>query len=302
MFKRFARFIFYGNYFYGCCSVALAVEASLQQNLSLNSIYFYLLLYFGTVIFYTSAYIQEKKTAYVNNRSRWYGENRRLIKFTRQLLIIFIAVLALHLLIKYHNQLLNITPSQYALLLIIGIIAFGYYGISLGSALKINTRNTGWFKPIAIGLVWATVVTYVPVLWYQVENNVHYTFTKMNVWFFIKNLMYISLLAILFDIKDYAADHNIQLQTLVVRTGIRKTIFTIIIPLTILGFLSLVVFAILQHFPPLRLAINAIPFVLLIIVALSLHRRKPIIYYLAVIDGLMLVKALCGITASLIVK
>jgi hypothetical protein len=40
-----------------------------------------------------------------------------------------------------------------------------------------------------------------------------------------------------------------------------------------------------------------IPFVALIAVAYSMHRRKSIFYYLIVIDGLMLVKALCGITA-----
>ena len=114
--------------------------------------------------------------------------------------------------------------------------------------------------------------------------------------------MYISLLAILFDIKDYAADHNKQLKTFVVQMGLRKTIFYIIIPLTIAGFLSLIAFAYSLHFPLLRIIINSIPFILLILVAWSLQRRKSILYYLVVIDGLMLVKALCGITASLLVK
>ena len=302
MFKKLARFIFYGNYFYGCCTVALAVEANIQQNLPLNSVWFYLLLYFGTVIFYTYAYIQEKKTSYVNNRSRWYGENKNLITSTQLILIIISAVIAIYLLIRYYAQLFEIRLIQVAALSIIGIIALAYYGISFGSVLKFNTRNTGLFKPFVIGLVWATAVTYVPLLWYQVENHVHYNFTQLNLWYFLKNFMYISLLAILFDIKDYAADHNKKLKTFVVRIGIRKTIFIIIIPLTIIGFLSLLTFAFLMHFHPLRILINSIPFVLLIIVAWSMQRRKPIIYYLAVIDGLMLVKALCGILATLLVK
>ncbi|MGL1386138.1 hypothetical protein ACSTJO_00160, partial [Vibrio parahaemolyticus] len=48
-----------------------------------------------------------------------------------------------------------------------------------------------------------------------------------------------------------------------------------------------------------RIIFNTIPFILLIIVAWSMHRRKSILYYLAVIDGLMLIKALCGIAGSL---
>ena len=184
----------------------------------------------------------------------------------------------------------------------VGFIALAYYGISLGSSIKISTRKTGWFKPFAIGLVWATIVTYVPVLWYQGEQNIHYNFDRINFWLVTKNFMYISELAILFDIKDYAADHNRKLKTFVVRVGLRKTIFYIIIPLAVLGFLSLIIFASIVHFPALRIIINSIPFVLLIIVAWSMHRRKPIIYYLAVIDGLMLVKALCGITAALLLQ
>jgi 4-hydroxybenzoate polyprenyltransferase len=302
MFKRFVHFIFFGNYFYGCCTVALAIEANLQQNLSLNSIYFYLLLYFSTVLFYIYAYIQEKNNAYTNPRTRWYVENRKLIKRMQLELLLACTILSFYLIVKNYEQLLNISPLQILGLLVAGFVALAYYGISLGTGFKINTRNTGWFKPFAIGFVWASAVTYAPVIWYQVEHNIHYNFNQINLWFFIKNFMYISLLAILFDIKDYAADHNRRLQTFVVRMGLHKTIFFIIIPLTVLGFLSFLIFAFLLHFPTLRIIINSIPFVLLLIVAWSMRRDKPIIYYLAVIDGLMLIKALCGIAATLLVR
>lgn len=309
MFRKLAHLIFFGNYFYGCCTVALAIEANVQLNLPLNSIYFYVLLFCATVLFYTYAYIEEKNTALIkstkphfNKRSKWYFENKALIKKMQRILTIICAALILFFLIEYYDNVLIVTPLQITGLVFTGVVAFAYYGISLGSSFKINTRSTGWLKPFAIGLVWATAVTYFPVLWYQVEQNVHYTFTQINLWFFIKNFMYISLLAILFDIKDYAADHNRKLKTFVVQMGLHKTIFLLIVPLTILGFLSLIAFAVLMHFPTLRIAINSIPFVLLVIVALSMQRRKSILYYLAVIDGLMLVKALCGITAYLLQK
>jgi hypothetical protein len=42
-----------------------------------------------------------------------------------------------------------------------------------------------------------------------------------------------------------------------------------------------------------------VPFVLLIRVAFSMKRRRPILYYLIIIDGLMLVKAVFGSIAMI---
>ncbi len=280
----------------------MAFEASMQQNLPPNSLFFYLLLYFGTVLFYTRAYIKERDTRYINNRNKWYSSNKALIQKLQLILLIVCLVLSIVLFIKNAPGLQNISLLQTLPVAFAGFIALSYYGFLLGRPTKINARKTGWLKPFAIGFVWAVAVTYIPVLWYQAEQNTPYIFSRINGWLFIKNFMFISVLAILFDIKDYAADHNKKLKTFVVRVGLRKTIFYIIIPLAMLGFISLVIFATYEQFPHLRIIINSIPFVLLIIVAWSMQRRKPIIYYLAVIDGLMLVKALCGITASLLTK
>jgi len=307
--KKLAHFIFFGNYFYGCCAVALAIETNFQQNLPLNSVSFYLLLFSATVLFYTYAYIQEKNTAftpqvnemYINKRSIWYYNNRILIKKTQYLLISVCIIIGLYFLIRYYNRLHIITSLQLAALTITGFIALSYYGITIGS-FRINSRKTGWLKPFVIGFVWATEVTFIPLVWYQVERDTRYNFTSINAWFFFKNFMYISLLAILFDIKDYEADHNRKLKTFIVRVGLRKTIFSIIIPLAILGFIALIIFAVLSHFAAPRIIINCIPFILLVLVAWSMQRPKFILYYLAVIDGLMLIKALCGITAYLLVK
>lgn len=112
--------------------------------------------------------------------------------------------------------------------------------------------------------------------------------------------MYISVLAIMFDIKDYADDANKDLKTFVVRVGLRKTIFRILLPLTVLGLVSFSVFAHQASFTIPRFLINVIPFLLLLAVAYSMHRRKSIFYYLVVIDGLMLVKSLCGIIAAVL--
>jgi 4-hydroxybenzoate polyprenyltransferase len=141
-----------------------------------------------------------------------------------------------------------------------------------------------------------------PLLFHQVETGNMYPLSFLSFWFFAKNWMFITVLCIMFDIKDYAADYNRRIKTFVVQAGLRKTIFYIIIPLCLLGFISYIIFVSIHHFPLTRILFNCVPFILLIIVAYSLHRRKPILYYLAVIDGLMLVKAACGILGVLLVK
>ncbi len=301
MLKRLEYFIFYGNYFYGFCTVGLAIEASMQQEVALNSPYFYIILYCSTVIFYTVAYIQEEKTSYVNRRSQWYGENAKMIRFTQLLLLILSILIFLNLLYTFHQNVKFISWPQIIPLIFTAAIAMAYYGFSIGKR-TVSTRNTGWFKPFVIGWVWAVVVTYLPVLWHQVEAGEHYNLSQINLWYFLKNFMFISLLAILFDIKDFAADHNQKLKTFVVRYGILKTIYFIILPLVLIGFLCFIIFALLLDFPLIVIIINSIPFILLIIVAWSMQRTKPIIYYLAVIDGLMLLKAICGITAMLLIR
>jgi 4-hydroxybenzoate polyprenyltransferase len=302
LFKKLAQSVFYGNYFYGCCTVALALEVAMQMQLPFNSWPFYVDLYCVTVLFYTYAYMQENKGQHINSRNSWYRNHQTLTRVSQIIMLVVSTSISFYLLLQNYSALISIPVIEYLPIIITAIVALAYYGIPLGGQNIINTRQSGWFKPFVIGFVWAIMVTYVPIIWYQVEYNSFIEFNRVNFWLCFKNFMFISELAILFDIKDYAADHNRKLQTFVVRVGLRKTIFYIIIPLTIMGLISLFIFASLLKFPLLRIAINSIPFLLLIIVALSLKRRKPIIYYLAVIDGLMLIKAFCGILAAILVR
>lgn len=106
--------------------------------------------------------------------------------------------------------------------------------------------------------------------------------------------MFITVLCIMFDIKDYATDANQQLKTFVVTYGLRRTIFYIIIPLTILGLSAFLTYALTHHFSVGRIGLNFIPFLLILTVAFSLQKRRSIFFYLIIIDGLMLVKGLCG--------
>ncbi|MES2329069.1 MAG: hypothetical protein V4539_05660 [Bacteroidota bacterium] len=296
------RFLFFGNYFYGLCTVALSVEASLQQYASLNRLPYYLLVFVATVLYYTHAYIAEPSDNSDNKRAAWYYRNRKWLRWSQLVLTILTVSFTFYLLRENWNALWQLNPYQWCLIGIFPLVAILYYGSASPQRSTHNLRNNGWLKPFVIGFVWAGAVTIYPVLFKSIEDHTPYTPGLVSGLLFVKNFMYITMLCIMFDIKDYAADHNRQLKTFVVRYGLRRTIFYILIPLTLVGLGTFIVFAVLRDFPVLRILINTIPFILLIIVAYSMHRRKSILYYLAIIDGLMLAKAVCGIIGISLIK
>ena len=278
------------------------MEASLQQRSPLNSIPYYLLVFCGTVLYYTHAYIAEPSTNPANKRSVWYAQNRPFIKGSQILLTAVFLITAVYWLSIYLPHLQNINWLHIFLVGVFPLAAILYYGSASPSSANYSLRNNGWLKPFVIGFVWAGSVTVYPVLFSSIELDVHYFAEFLNILLFIKNFMFISMLCIMFDIKDYASDHNRRLKTFVVQIGLRRTIFSILIPLSVIGLGTFLIFATYRQFPLFRILINTLPFILLIIVAYSMHRRKSILYYLAIIDGLMLIKAICGILGMILIK
>lgn len=297
------RSLLFGNYFYGICAVALSVEAALQQGYPTGSFPYYLAVFCTTVLYYTHAYIAEPSTYIPNSpRAEWYRHNRPAVQYSQVMLTLLLFVCCGWLLARSWRFIPQMQLNEWVLLGIFPVVAALYYGSARPGAATNSLRKQGWIKPFVIGFSWAGPVTLYPVLLTNLEQGLHYHLTLVGFVLFVKNLMFITLLCIMFDIKDYAADHNQQLKTFVVELGLRKTIFYIIIPLAAVGLGTFIVYAMVRSFPVMRIIINTLPFLLLITVAYSLHRRKSILYYLAIIDGLMLVKAACGIAGILLIK
>lgn len=299
--NKLVNLFFFGNYFYGICAIALSVESTLQQHYPLNTIWYYILTFSCTVVYYTNAYLlTEVSDDIANVRSVWYTRNKKLMLGNQLVFLIILLICAGYFLITYRNIVPFLNGLEWFLLLVFPLTSAFYYGTGNVLSQKINLRNIGWLKPFIIGFTWAGLVTIYPVLFYCVTRQIHYTATYVAAFLFLKNFMFISLLCILFDIKDYAMDYNAQIKTLVVKLGLRKTIFYVIIPLCLIGLGFFLTYAILQHFKIQKILINTLPFLLTLAVAYSMHNRRSIFYYLIIIDGLMLVKAVCGITAMLL--
>ncbi len=289
------KFFFFGNYFYGLCAILLSIEAILQQKINIPPVTYFCFIFCLTVVYYTKAYISEIIHSTANERTIWYVKNKNKIFNSQIYLTVFSAVFAVFLLPNILNQLRLLNTTDYILISIFPLFGLLYYGFTS----KFSLRQTHWLKPFIIGFVWSGIVTLAPLFYNQLQNEQHLNINFYNGLLFIKNLMFIAVLSIMFDIKDYATDYNQQLKTFVVSFGLRKTIFFILIPLSILGFISFLLFAFNFHFPWQRILINTIPSIALLIVAYSMHQRRSIFYYLFIIDGLMIFKSICGIIAAI---
>jgi 4-hydroxybenzoate polyprenyltransferase len=300
MLSRIIQFLFFANYFVGFLAVALSVETVFQLSLPLASPAYYILLFAATVLYYTYAYSGAATSpASQNPRTEWYRTHR---SFTRLTQIVFLCICILSagfLLYQYLPSILSLPIYYWILLVSIPIAALLYYGLLPSS---FNLRNTGWLKAFVIGFVWAGSVNFIPVTMAHIQYGVEVAQPDFMLWLFLKNWMFCTVNAIMFDIKDYEDDSNRQLKTFVVRFGLYQTIFFVIIPLLLVGIISLLIFTHFKNFSAVVIGINLIPFLSLLYVAYALQQPKKILYYLIVIDGLLLLKAICGIAGIMLLR
>lgn len=292
------KFIFFGNYFIGLLAVALTIESTLQLKVPFNSFTYYILLFIAPIVYYTYAYMGATNSKYSENpRTQWYATHGRFVKWSQLILSTISILLILYTIIKYYTSILHLPIEYWIVVFIVLAMAVLYYGLVPVFFFNLNLRNTGWLKPFIIGFVWAATANLLPLIILKIESGVDVPENTIWVFLFIKNWMFCTVNAIMFDMKDYAIDSNSQLKTFVVRIGLKRTIFYVLIPLLVTGMLSLLIFAYVNDFALVRILFNLIPFILTGIVAWSMNKRKKIFYYLVVIDGLILIKALCGIIA-----
>jgi 4-hydroxybenzoate polyprenyltransferase len=290
--------IFYGNYFYGLCVLTLILETCSLLNIPCDEILMYTVAYIATVLFYSYPYTKKYFPLSSNPRTQWYFRNRVWVNRSMIALTLVFVLLASWSVIENITVIKKISGMQWLLLLVFPATGALYYGTNFISGF--NLRQVSLIKPFVIGFVWAGAVSIYPVLYYDVKYSKEVLFDLLACLLFLKNFMFVSVLAIMFDIKDYVTDSHTQLNTLVVKIGLRKTIFYVLLPLPVLGLLTFLSYAIPHQFDIPKMILILLPFLLLIAVAYSLKQRRSLLYYLIVVDGLMVLKALFGIVASFV--
>ncbi|WP_025762535.1 UbiA family prenyltransferase [Dyadobacter tibetensis] len=302
MLARLIQFIFFANYFVGFLAIALSIETAYQLNLPFLPPTYYILLFCVTVLYYTFAYTGPISVPSDNPRTMWYQHHRRFVRHSQWVLLLLSVGLGTLLLLRYGQALLGLPWPYWLMISLLAMAAALYYGLLPKTMYHLNLRNTGWLKAFVIGFVWAGTVNLLPIIMAGIEEGAPISETGFMLWLFVKNWMFCTVNAIMFDIKDYEDDSNRQLKTFVVRFGLYPTITYILIPLLIVGLIALLLFAGYKHFAPLTIALNTLPFLCLLWVAFALHTPRKILFYLIVIDGLLLIKAICGILGIVLLQ
>jgi len=294
---RFTSF-FFGNYFYAVCIAALCGCSFAQLGQIQIPVLFITLAAAATVYYYNHSYLLESVDDAPNQRTIWVREHAGQIKKIQKLLFVFFVVGGGYELYTLFPgiRLMGIDDILYCCL--IGLGSFLYY-FDTKKYPFLNLRSYGLLKPFVIGCIWAGVGVYAPYLYLKLSQQ-HYVGMSHLPILFVSNALYITIIAVLFDIKDFESDANKQMKTLVVRMGLTKTINWFVVPLGALILMATLRFSYLHGFTGYQILLNTIPLILLISVSYQMHQRKSILYYLAIIDGLIVAKAACGLIATLL--
>jgi 4-hydroxybenzoate polyprenyltransferase len=304
MLKKIIDTFFYGNFFAGICAVMLCIETNMQHGFSLNGIHFYSLIFLGTSYYYTFTYLKNLPNDLLDDRAIWYKTNAVHIKQFQRVILIFLLADIGFFIYKYHLSFSKMASIQYGQIMLFPVVALTYTFNLLPFPDIKKLRRIGWLKPFIIGFVWSGFVSVYPIIFYQIQTNAENTiFAMPSGLLWLKNFLFISTLCVMFDLKDFEIDKKEGLKTFAVQFGVKNTIRYIIIPLVIICIAAFAYYIDRNNFPYPRIIMNLIPYLFLIIISYALLKKKrKIIYYLFVIDGLMILKAVCGIMGMLLIN
>ena len=199
------------------------------------------------------------------------------------------------LIIKYAAYIPHLTISQGVVLFTTTLLAAAYYKSNLLVIRGRSLREMYWLKPIVIGLVWTGFVFILPILFTSIIHNDIVNTPPFTALLFLKSVLFIGILAILFDIKDVQSDIENKMNTLILKLGFQRTLSYVILPLILLELIIIITNFLLQNLLGWQMILILIPFGLLTMAVFHLRKKRVLLFYLIGIDGLMLIKAVCGI-------
>ena len=251
-----------------------------------------ILIHLGTVIYYTHAYLLDRKGGIYNERSEWYNKHKKNI-YTRQVIYTFIIFFIAFFKFKIFDLLTSSNILFWMLILVTLFFTSFYYLPTILPHKKNIIRTSGYLKSISIAWVWTVVSCVIPI-WLTGKFNL--MIAGFTFWFhFIQLFIFIFVLAILFDIKDINRDQEELVNTIAVKMGKDKIRTRIILPILILSsILALIEIQFLNEsffyiLPQLLL------FALVYRVSKLIMGVQSIFYNILLIDGLMLIKVILSI-------
>ena len=199
-----------------------------------------------------------------------YTESTEWILRHRKILI-STALFSIILLLFLCNSL---SYTSIAVLVGAEIVSTAYYMPPL------NLRKYGLLKPLVISAIWTISCTVVPVI----ENQL---FSPQILWLCLSQFCFISVLSILFDVKDTTDDFLNGIATYSNTMGIKGTR----ILCCALLLVSLIAFYQFKHAPGALIALILLT-ATTIITTFTTHEKRHRFYFYLWVDGLLLLQAL----------
>lgn len=189
-----------------------------------------------------------------------------------------------------HKKLVtySIVASLISVMFLCNNLSWTSIGIMIGAEIvstlyylkPFNLRRHGYIKPFLISLVWVISCSLVPLI----ENQL---VTKISIWFVVSQFCFISVLCLLFDIKDGEIDYLAGVNTYVNKFGVN------IAKLICFALVAFSVICFLQFTTDIYFIVFAVIFNLLVIATITLtNENRDSLYFYLWIDGLLVLQPL----------
>ncbi len=250
-------------------------------------------IFLAVIWYYNLSYqkiIQQNKVD--NERALWFLKHQKKLFTVQASLLSGIIIFGLLLSPNLVNFFTYTTTAQQLFLLSFLFIALLYnYGLIYKKS-TFSIRKFAIFKPLFIAYVWMGVTVVFPFVFSQISNQKLLLFSN-NFWiYFFDGLYSITLLAFIYDVKDFETDNTVGLKTFAVKLGNKKMLTYLVLPAVTLGFASVLLSVFFMNFPQTISLIFLFTYVAIAIVSKIIESKKSILWHLTLIDGIILLKAI----------
>lgn len=279
MVTKLVEFIFFSSIFIAVCVVAMCIETNLLLHLPLNNPGFYFFIFGATLVQYNLHYLVKKTALSNSTRFQWSKRNTYTHKILAGAGLILIIV-----------GLFSFQLRHFIFLLLLGLITLLYSQPVLPFKNRKRLKDFGILKIITLTILWTIVTVWFPV------SQAFYTDISFLLIFF-RRFIFIFILCLVFDIRDTEVDNKENRRTIPIVVGAKKAYIICYILLVIFIVLSLIQYLKIPDIAQLNamLLSAATTFVMIEFT----KKNKSDIFYLASIDGMMLLQAALVIIGSI---
>ena len=267
------KVLVYANVFISICALAQVVVTyvvfSIPVNYNNNAYLAFIFL---------STYLQYNvQRGYLINQNNLNSERSQWLVKYKKAMLISVGVCLITVLFLCNN----LSATSITIMVGAEIISTLYY------LPPFNLRKHGYIKPFLVSAIWVISCSAVPLI----ENTI---LTSNSIWFLISQFFFISVLCLLFDLKDSTTDFLNGVNTYANKFGntITKALCLLIL---VLGAISFYLFTQNVY---LLITIYSIYFITAFTVIISNEKKHSFYYYLWV-DGLLLVQ---GVVLFFVIK